>query len=334
MNKRAISPNSDDLDSIDYMPQKRFKSFEGEIINPGNPAFVKLLSELIEFNKFPEKNHITLKYYYAKIIKSLQLINKYDTKTLELESFQNKLRYELDSFINNFNDINKFITLLNHNLDSSKKKIKLYQNKLYCDINNVKELSKYLLSLNIDILNSINDKEHLETIIGEHSKTNFNIMITNNNIQKDSSELRRLEDEHSKYLNDLQIYLLKFVDLKVEISCILNKYREHRLKTKELHNLHCIIRESQVIQTFTKIHILKSIDNINNLKELLQNENSNLFYFNHVNKNYGCKGCNNEKCKEMLKKMKHFKKCKDSNCIECKKTTKYFLLYNEYINKE
>ena len=125
MNKRAISPNSEDLDSIDYMPQKRFKSFEGEIINPGNPAFVKLLDELIEFNKFPEKNHTTLKYYYAKIIKSLQLMNKYDNKVLELESFQNNLRYELDSFINNFNDINKFITLLNNKIDLLKKKIKL-----------------------------------------------------------------------------------------------------------------------------------------------------------------------------------------------------------------
>lgn len=334
MNKRERSPDSEDVDSIDNMPQKRYKSFEGEIINPGNPTFVKLLNELIEFNKFPEKNHITLKYYYAKIIKSLQLMNKYDTKVLELESFQNNLRYELDSFINNFNDINKFIIFLNSKVDLSKKKIKLYQNKLYCDINNVKELSKYLLSLNIDILNSIDDKEHLETIIGEHSKTNFNIMITNNNIQKDSAELRKLEDEHSKYLNDLQIYLLKFVDLKVEITSILNKYREHRLKTKELHNLHSMILESHIIQTFTKINILKSIDNINNLKETLQNENSNLFYFNHVNKDYGCKGCENEKCKEMLKRMKHFKKCKDSNCFECKKTNKYCLLYNEYINNE
>jgi hypothetical protein len=323
-----------DKDSEENIPVKRFRSFEGEIINPGNPAFVKLLNELIEFDKFPKKINLTLKYYYAKMIKSFQLINKYDTKAFELESFQNNLKYELDSFINNFNEINKFIILLNNKLDLSKKKIKLFQNKLYCDINNVKELSKYLLSLNIDILNSIDDKEHLETIIEEHSKTNFNIMITNNNIQKDSAELRKLEDEHSKYLNDLQIYLLKFVDLKVEISSILNKYREHRLKTKEMHNLYCMIRESSVIQTFTKIHILKSFDNVNNLKEILQNESCNLYYFNHVNKNYGCKGCDSEKCKDMLKRMKHFKKCKDSKCIECNKTNKYCVLYNEYIKDE
>jgi hypothetical protein len=327
-----MSKRKRDSDTEDNIPEKGYISSDGEIINLEN--FVKLLDELIDFNKFPEEIHNLLKYYYAKIIKSLKLTNKHDSKAFKLKSFQNNLKYELNCFIDNFNDINKSIYLLNINIDLLKKKIKLYQNKLYSDVNNVKELSKDLLSLNINILNSIDDKEHLETIIGEHSKTNFNIMITNNNIEKDSAELRKLEDEHSKYLDDLQIYLLKFVDLKVEISSILNKYREHRLKTKELNDIRCIIRESAVIQLFVKNQIFKILSNKNHLKELLQNEYSNLYYFNNINKNNGCKGCSNEKCKEMIKRMKHFKKCKDSNCIECNKTIKYFSLYNEYIKDE
>ena len=330
MNKRKRDPYTEDTE--DNILEKGYISFDGEIINPGH--FVELLDKLINLDKFPEEIHDLLKYYYAKIVKSLKLTNKHDTKVFELEYFQKILKYDLNCFINNFNDINKSIYLLNIKIDLLKKKIKLYQNRLYSSINNVKELSKYLLSLNIDILKSIDNKEHLEKIIQEHSRPNFNIMFTNNNIQEDYSELRKLEDENSKYLDDLQRYILKFVDLKVEITSILNKYRDHRIKTREIHNIKCIIKESSVIQFFVKNQILKIINNKNHLKELLQNEYSNLCYFNNLNRNNGCKGCSNEKCKEMTKRLIHFNKCKNSNCVECDKTSKYYSLYNEYIKDE
>lgn len=327
-----------ETDSEEYGTEKRYRSFEGEIINLENPVFLKSLNKLIEIDRFPEEIHNTLKYYYTKVIKYLQLVNKYDIKVIELKSIENTITYNINSFNDNFNNIIKNIILLNNNIDSLKKKIKLFQNKLYSDINNVKELSKHLLYLNINILNYIDNKEYLKKIIEEHSKTNFNIIITNKNIEENSSELRKLENEYSKYLDYLKDYLVKFVDLKVEINSILHKYRDYLSKRKELNKYDNMLTESSTIQSFIKFQILKSIDNNNlkedlkkDLKEELQNEFSNLYYFNNINRNNGCKDCSNEKCKKMIIRINHFNKCKDSNCTECIKTSNYSFIYNEYI---
>jgi hypothetical protein len=323
-----------ETDSEEYGTEKRYRSFEGEIINLENPAFLKSLNKLIEIDRFPEVIHTTLKYYYTKVIKYLQLVNKYDIKVLELKSIEHTITYDINSINDNFNNINKSIILSNNKMDLSKRKIKLLQNKLYSDINNVKELSKHLLYLNINILNNINNKDYLKIIIEEHSKTNLNIIITNNNIEENSSQLRELENEYTKYLDDLKDYLVKFVDLKVEINSILYKFRDYLCKRKELNKYDNMVTESSTIQSIIKFQILKSIDNNNlkeELKEELENEYSNLYYFNNVNRNNGCQDCSNEKCKKMLKRINHFNKCKDSNCTECIKISNYSFIYNEYI---
>ena len=271
-----------ETDSEEYGTEKRYRSFEGEIINLENPAFLKSLNKLIEIDRFPEEIHNTLKYYYTKVIKYLQLVNKYDIKVLELKFIENTITYDINSINDNFNNINKSIILSNNKMDLSKRKIKLLQNKLYSDINNVKELSKHLLYLNINILNNINNKDYLKIIIEEHSKTNLNIIITNNNIEENSSQLKELENEYTKYLDDLKDYLVKFVDLKVEINSILYKFRDYLCKRKELNKYDNMVTESSTIQSIVKFQILKSIDNNNlkeELKEELENEYSNLYYF-------------------------------------------------------
>ena len=273
MNKRERE------DEDNFIPDKRFKFFEGQKISPTNPAFLNLLDKMIGFDNFPKETHYYLQYFFTKNIQHFKLVNNHDNKQLQLKSFERELNYTVSQHENDFREIIRDYLLLHNNIEFLTNQIKLLKNNLYSDTDTVKNLSKDLLSLNINIINSFDNKENLEMIVQEHSRIYFHLSITNKRIQDISSQLEKLENERTAHLNNLQTCMPKFIDLKVKNKYIFEKIKEYIVKLRDLYKYQVEIREVSVIKSFVKTNNSKFFNDKINLKEILHNEYSNLYYF-------------------------------------------------------
>lgn len=296
---------------------------EGNLPKKNCTPFKELADKLFDLNKFPEEIHDILGYHLNNFCKLTKQINDKHRKSPLLTFSNNDINYYVRLLDGNFTEVIHSILIFNSNFDELKKRIELVKNKLESDIISSKNLSKDLLDLSMTFLNNIKCKESnndsiiesTEVIIGEISKIRFYLSITNNEIEKNSNELKKLELLLSKSLNNYQIYLSKIVDIKIDIFNIFNKFKSNLIKFKELSNLQSEIKTSNNIQLLVKSKILKSIPDKDDLKKILAEKFSDLYYYNHIKRTNGCTGCNNECCKEMRKKIK-----KNDNSIEIYKS--------------
>lgn len=291
----------------------------------------ELAGKLVDSSKFPEPIHNTLSYQLNNFCKLAKKINDNHLKSPLLTFSNNNINYDVKSLDGNFTEVIHSILIYNANIDELKKRIELVKNKLESDITSSKDLSKDLLNLSMILLDVLNNKESnnesikesIEVSIGEISKIRFSLSITNNEIEKNSNELKKLELLLSKSLNSYQIYLSKIVDLKIDIFNIFNKFKSNLSKFKELSNLQSEIKTFTNIQSLVKAKILKSIHDKDDLKKILAEKFSDLYYYNHIKRINGCTGCNNECCKKMHKKIK-----KNDNSIEIYKS-----IFDNHINE-
>ncbi len=289
--------------------------------------------------KLSKKLDSQLKNLDEKVIEFLKSSNEHHTNSIKLKLTKNYLKTQLKFFYTNFRDNNKKLLELNKNIILLQKEKNLLQDYLNKDINKIQDESLKLL--NLYEFNDNTDSNKIVKIKNKHFEIDYEILLLLENIQEKTSKIKELDNNLTLNLNNLNNYLLNNNNIKNKLYLILNNLNsyEDKLKVatdsfieKEKRNNDMVLSNNNI----SKI-IENEISDINikiELKTIIDDLYTELAYFNHIQKDNGCNGCADEKCKITFEKMNHFKNCNNNYCIDCTKIQEYDNIYKNYIEKK
>jgi DNA repair ATPase RecN len=327
-NKRKIEDVDNDIDTINSINNiniKKSKSCEKNFLNFLYNYFPKdyvqhvkeLLSQLIDFNSLSEYVSYSFVYYCIKFLSYLKSMN-------EMNSYLKEYNNNKNNIVKSFNYLKNIFQLI-----ESKKElvsqITVIDNKINSDQNTIKELSKNLVSINLDIIGAANKANKVDEYIQEYVKINYDISLIIEKIDKNSSIKRNLEKDVNTIFDDIN--KVKSIFIRINNYYINNHNLMNKIFTlsRNLSN-NCIILKlvknkiSQQLNDDTKNKFTKIFASLHMYNNILNNfpvNEKDTELFNEINDNINHYDENIESC----------------HCNKCKKIALYKTIYHDLLVK-
>lgn len=272
-----------------------------------------LLSNLIDFKSLSDYLIYSFVYYLIRYLSYLKSMN-------EMNDYFKKYNNNKSDIFKNFNYLKNLFQLI----ESKKElvlKITVIDNKINSDLNTIKELSKNLVSINLDIISGTN----VEKYIQEYVKINYDISLIIEQIDKNNIIKKNMEKDLNTIFEDinkikdtfirLNNYYVNNHNLMNKIFTLSKNLNSNYIILKLIKNKILLQSNDDTKNKFTKIFgSLQMYNNI--LNDISVNEKDNDL-FNEINDNINHYDENIESC----------------HCNKCKEIALYKTIYHDLLVK-
>ncbi len=319
--KRIIDNDSSDeiIEINNNLKKRKNGEFQGNLKNFLYKFFNKdyvdeakyLLSKLIDFTSLSDHIIYSLVYFfirYLSYLKSLNEMNNYLTN-------YNKSRTDIIKKINYFNDIFKIIETKKELIS----KINIIENQINSDLNTLKELSKNLVSINLDIIRGTN----VECYIQEYVKINYDISFINDNIGKNNAIKNEMEKKLRSVFNEINI-------IKNNIITLNNTYINSNAILTNILNISKSVHINGLILKIIKNRTSSLLNE--NFKDKFIKIFGSFQVYNSILNNSKINENEIELFKEINDDINHYdENIEWCNCIKCNKIKLFKKIYHELL---
>lgn len=322
-NKRKIEDDDNDIDAIHRINnikkskscEKNFLDFLYHYFPEDYVQHVKELStQLIDdFNPLSEYVTYSFVYYCIKFLSYLKSMN-------EMNSYLKEYNNNKNNIVKSFNYLKNMFKLI-EDKEKLVSKITAVDNKINSDQNTLKELSKNLVSINLDIISGTN----VEKYIQEYVKINYDISLIIEKIDKNSSIKKNLE-------KDLKTIFDDFNKVKSILIRINNYYINNHTLMNKIFTLSRNLSNNCIILKLVKNKISQQLND--DTKNKFTKIFASLHMYNNILNNFPVNEKDTELFNEINDDIDHYDENSDfCKCNKCKKIALYKTIYHDLFVK-